>query len=174
MQLKIQTSRLTLLPFTTDICEESLSDSFAAIESLGIYPGNGWPDAETIDTLPRIINNLNKVSQPTGFESWMIIETNSNLLIGDIGFKGLPNDNGQIDLGYGIIENERRKGFALEAAAGLLQWAFEHKNVNAVTASCHISNTGSQKILSLLNFSIIKKEEEMIFWKRLKKKTITS
>lgn len=168
MQLKIQTARLTLIPFTIGICQESLSHNFTAIKSLGIYPGKGWPDEETIDTLPRIIKNLNKVGQPSGFESWMIIENERKLLIGDIGFKGLPNLNGEIDLGYGIIENERKKGFAIEASSAVLQWAFEQKNVSAITASCHTSNFGSQKILSLLNFSILKKDDEMIFWKRLK------
>jgi ribosomal-protein-alanine N-acetyltransferase len=69
MQLKIQTSRLTILPFTFNICEESLSNSFGIIASMGICPGNGWPDPETLDTLPRIIKNLSKVNQPSGFES---------------------------------------------------------------------------------------------------------
>lgn len=127
MQLKIQTSRLTILPFTIEICEESLSNSFGTIAGMGIYPGNGWPDTETIDTLPRIIKNLRKVSQPSGFESWMIVDTSTNLLIGDIGFKGIPNEHGEIDLGYGIIENERKKGFAHEAATGILEWAFNQK-----------------------------------------------
>ena len=168
MQLKIQTSRLTILPFTIDICEESLLNSFGTIASMGICPGNGWPDQETLETLPRIIKNLSKVNQPSGFESWMIVDRSTNLLIGDIGFKGIPNEDGKIDLGYGIIENERRKGFAYEAATGILQWAFNQKNVRVITASCLISNIASQKILSLLNFSIVKKENEMIYWRLTK------
>lgn len=165
MQLKIQTARLTMLPFTINICEESLSNSFAAITSMGIYPGNGWPDPETLDTLPRIIKNLNKVSRPSGFESWMIVDTSNNLLIGDIGFKGVPGVDGEIDLGYGVIASERNKGFAYEAAAAILEWAFNQKKVKAITASCLIDNLGSQKILSLLNFSIIEEDNDMIYWR---------
>lgn len=80
MLLNIQTSRLTLLPFTKTICEETLNNSTAVLTRLGIVPCNGWPDLETLDTLPRIINNLNKVTKPTGFESWMMIESATNLL----------------------------------------------------------------------------------------------
>ncbi|WP_442591059.1 GNAT family N-acetyltransferase [Pedobacter sp. AW31-3R] len=168
MQLNIQTTRLTLLPFTMDICIESLSNVFGTIAGMGIYPGSGWPDPETLDTLPRIIKNLVKVNQPSGFESWMIIEKNTNLLIGDIGFKGIPNENGEVDLGYGIITKERKKGFALEAATGILKWAFQQQEVRSITANCLTDNLGSQKILSLLNFSIIKMDDEMIYWRLLK------
>lgn len=54
MEPEIQTPRLTILPFTIDICEESLSNSFHTIASMGIWAGNGWPDPETLDTLPSI------------------------------------------------------------------------------------------------------------------------
>ena len=95
----------------------------------------------------------------------MIVDTSNNLLIGHIGFKGIPNHDGEIDLGYGIIASQRKKAFAFEAAAGIQKWAFEQGNVRAVTANCRIDNIGSQRILSLLNFSTIKKDSEMIYWR---------
>ena len=142
-----------------------MNNSVVTLTGLGITPCDGWPDLETIDTLPRILNNLNKVEEPSGFESWMMIERNTKMIIGDIGFKGLPNETNEIDLGYGIIASQRKKGFANEAAAGILSWAFRQKTVKAITASCHVDNIGSQKILSLLNFSVIKQEDEMIYWR---------
>lgn len=163
--LYIQTPRLTLLPFTKIICEETLDNSDVTLKSLGIVPCKGWPDSETLDTLPRIIINLDKVKEPSGFESWMIIERDSNLIIGDIGFKGLQNEAGEIDLGYGIIDIARKKGFAYEASAGIVKWAFEQKTVKAITANCLVDNLGSKKILSSLNFSVIKKDDEMIWWR---------
>lgn len=93
------------------------------LTSLGIIPSEGWPDLETLETLPRIMINLDKVGKPSGFESWMMIERSTHLIIGDVGFKGLPNEAGEIDLGYGVIAKQRKKGFAHEAAAGILKWA---------------------------------------------------
>lgn len=84
MPLHIQTSRLTLLPFTKIICEETLNNSTVMLTSLGIIPCNGWPDLETLETLPRIMINLDKVKKPSGFESWMMIERSTNLIIGDL------------------------------------------------------------------------------------------
>jgi len=168
MLLPIETDRLILSLFTKKICEETLNNSFLELGILGITPSYGWPDTETLDTLPRILNNLNKVAVPSGFESWMVIHKDTNSVIGDIGFKGLPNELGEVDLGYGIMTNERQKGYAKEAAFGIIDWAFKQSPVKAITASCSKENLGSQKVLTSLNFNKIEEDHEMIFW-RLKR-----
>ena len=156
MELQIETDRLRLLPFTKQICEEVLAGSTAALSNMNIVTAFGWPDLETLDTLPRILINLNKVQSPSGFESWMIIDKSSNTILGDIGFKGIPNEHGEIDLGYGIVDSETRKGYAKEAATGLVEWAFAQSDVKCITANCSKENYASQHILAFLNFKIIK------------------
>ena len=168
MSLQIQTDRLKLLPFTIHICEEALSCSTSFLTDLGITPGYGWPDLETLDTLPRILNNLNKVKYPSGFESWMVLNKSTNTLIGDIGFKGLPNEHGEIDLGYGIIKSETQKGYAKEAASGLIEWAFKQTGIKAITANCSKENLASQQILTFLNFKKVGEDQEMFYWKLMK------
>jgi len=168
MSLQIQTDRLKLLPFTIQICEEVLSCSGSFLADLGIKPGYGWPDLETLDTLPRILNNLNKVKSPSGFESWMVLNKSTNTLIGDIGFKGLPNEHGEIDLGYGIINSETRKGYAKEAALGLIEWAFKQQGIQSITASCSKENWASQQILTFLKFTKVRDDQQMLYWKLTK------
>lgn len=165
MILEIKTNRLKLLPFTKEICEDVLLSSTSVLINSGINPAYGWPDLETLDTLPRIINNLSKVKSPSGFESWMVLHKNDNSLIGDIGFKGLPNENGEIDLGYGIIASERGKGYAKEAAIGLIEWAFDQSEIQAITANCLRESIFSQKILIALNFISLKDDDHMRYWK---------
>ncbi|PYF74086.1 GNAT family N-acetyltransferase [Pedobacter nutrimenti] len=167
MLLQIQTDRLKLLPFTIQICEEVLSSSTSCLTDLGISPAKDWPDLETLDTLPRILKNLNKVQSPSGFESWMVIHKSTNILIGDIGFKGSPNEYGEIDLGYGIVQSETQKGYAKEAALGLIEWAFKQAGIKAITANCSKENFTSQKILTFLNFTKIEEHQEMLYWKLL-------
>ena len=168
MSLQIETDRLKLLPFTIQICEEVLSCSTSSLVDLGITPGYGWPDLDSLDTIPRILNNLNKVKSPSGFESWMVLNKSTNTLIGDIGFKGLPNEHGEIDLGYGIINSETQKGYAKEAALGLIRWAFKQPGINTITASCSKENLASQRILTFLNFEKSGEDQEMIYWKLTK------
>ncbi|NSW91893.1 MAG: GNAT family N-acetyltransferase [Firmicutes bacterium] len=42
-------------------------------------------------------------------------------VIGDASFKGSPDENGMIEIGYGLIEEERKKGYCFEAVDGLLK-----------------------------------------------------
>ncbi|WP_282454610.1 GNAT family N-acetyltransferase [Flavobacterium pygoscelis] len=162
--LKLLTKRLILIPFTIEICETILKSDFRNLDSLKLNRAFGWPDAEVLETLPKIIDNLSRVEKPTGFESWMIIKKENYEIIGDLGFKGFnPHDN-NIDLGYGIIEEEQKKGYALEATNELIAWAFLNPIVKEITARCLMENEASIHLLKKLNFKIIKQDKEMIYW----------
>src|SRR5690606_2008390 len=131
MPLQIQTDRLKLLPFTIHICEAVLSGSTSSLAGLGIIPAYGGPELEGLDTLPRILTNLNKGKAPSGFGSWMVINKSTNTLVGGVGFEGLPKEQGDIDIGYGIIVSETQKGYAKEETLGLIEWAFRQTGVKA-------------------------------------------
>ena len=163
----ILTNRLILIPFTIKICNDILNNNFETIERLGLKRGKNWPDSDTSETLPKIISNLSKVFLPTGFESWMIIKKETNEIIGDIGFKGLNKLNNNCDLGYGIIESERRKGYAEEAAKSLINWVLNNDSSITITASTLIDNENSIKLLQKLNFIEIIRDEILIYWKFL-------
>ena len=79
---KLITERLILMPFTIDLCRNILKNDYRDLKVLNLKKGISWPDADVLDTLPRIINNLNKVEYPTGYESWMIIKKDTLEVIG--------------------------------------------------------------------------------------------
>ena len=161
---KLLTERLILIPFTLQICQNLLDGDFNAVHAMGLKKGISWPDDDVMDTLPRIINNLLLVKGPTGFESWMIVKNDTLEIIGDLGFKGIKHDDGTIDIGYGIIKEERRKGYAAEAVAALVDWAFSQTIVNQITARCAIDNSGSINLLKKLNFNETSRDSEMAYW----------
>ena len=100
---KVYTDRLVLIPFTLTASCALLAGDLSVLNALGLQPSAYWPDQEAIDTLPKIIKNLKLVQEPTGFESWMIVLKSNNTVIGDAGFKGQPNTEGEVDIGYAII-----------------------------------------------------------------------
>lgn len=109
---RLITERLILKPFTIQICQNVLKNNFSDLELHNYKRGKSWPDIDVLETLPKIINNLAKVGSPRGYESWMIIKKDTLEIIGDLGFKGFNNETESIDIGYGIIKEERRKGYA--------------------------------------------------------------
>jgi len=135
------------------------------LESLGLKTVKSWPDKESLETLPKIIKNLELVKEPTGFESWMIVNQDNMTVIGDAGFKGRPNANGEVDIGYSIIKEEQKKGFGFETAKALTDWALLHESVKDITASCFIKNTASIRILEKLGMHEVSRNTEMIYWR---------
>lgn len=161
---KLETERLLLIPFTKQLCHLVNDKNFIELKNKGLNAGEGYPDQETLDTIPKIIANIESSNGPTGFESWVIISKKEMKIIGDIGFKGIPNHAGEIDLGYGIIASERRKGYAFEAAKSLTTWAFSNMEVKKITAKCLIENEGSFKTLEKLDFENTSKDEQFLHW----------
>lgn len=161
---ELHTERLILIPFTIEICKNLMNNDFSDLYKLGLIKGKNWPDDDVIETLPKIINNLSIVDAPTGFESWMIIKKDTSEIIGDAGFKGFNYENENIDLGYGIIKEERRNGYAEEATKALINWAFSNEIVKEITAKCLVDNVGSIHLLQKLNFMEVKKDSDMIYW----------
>lgn len=166
---QILSDRLIFIPFTLDIATSILEGNLDVLEVLGLKTDKNWPDDETIETLPKIIKNLELVMQPTGFESWMIVKQDNMFVIGDAGFKGKPNANGEVDIGYSIIEKEQKRGYGFETAKKLADWAFSQEEVNFITASCSINNIASARILEKLGMQEISRDKEMIYWRISKK-----
>lgn len=162
---KIFTDRLILIPFTYNIAVTISEGNLDVLENMGLKTNNRWPDNETIETLPKIIRNLELVDGPTGFESWLIIRQDNMAIIGDVGFKGLPHDHGEVDIGYAVIKEERKRGYGFESAKALADWAFLQPNIESITASCCVSNAASIRILKKLGMQEIAREKGMIYWK---------
>ncbi|MHB8062952.1 MAG: GNAT family N-acetyltransferase [Ruminiclostridium sp.] len=162
---QILSDRLIFIPFTLDIATSVFEGNLDVLESLGLKRDKDWPDVESIETLPKIIKNLKLVIEPSGFESWMIVKKDNMIVIGDAGFKGKPDANGEVDIGYSIIEKEQKKGYGFETVKKLADWAFSQREVHFITASCLINNITSARILEKIGMQEISRDKEMIYWR---------
>lgn len=165
--MPIHTERLILIPFTLEVTNTLQSGDTSILLRLGLQLTPYWPDQEAIDTFPKIITNLNLVQEPTGFESYMVVHRESMTVIGDAGFKGLPNAEGEVDIGYAIIAQAQNRGYAQETAKSLINWAFQQPAVKAVTARCLLDNAPSARVLVKLGMQQVSTTEEFIRWKLL-------
>lgn len=161
---QLETERLILIPFTQDICENILYNDYELLYKQGYKRGKSWPDLDMMDTIPKIIGNLSINDYVTGFESWLIIRKDTQEIIGDVGYKGYNFEFQNIDIGYGIITEERGKGFAEEATRELIRWAFSQEIVKEITAKCFIDNAQSINLLKKLGFIQIHENEHVIDW----------
>lgn len=74
--------------------------------------------------------------------------------VGEVGFHGPPR-RGEAEIGYMIASPFRRKGYASEAAAGLLGWGESEGGLASVRASVDPGNLASLGVLRKLGFSVV-------------------
>lgn len=144
--MQIQTERLDLVPCTA----ENYSD-FAAHYDMG--PHINMHLAELEDR-PELL----------GWGVWMVVRRQDGKVIGDAGFKGLPDSAGVVEIGYGIAAEAQNQGFATEAVNGLIEWAFRTGRVKQVIAECTHCNAASIKVLEKLGMRRTGADDELLFW----------
>jgi ribosomal-protein-alanine N-acetyltransferase len=169
MSLKnIYTDRLILVPVTLEITKSLIDGDSKEIEKLGIKADEQWPRKDTMDILPIINSSLEKDKIPSGFEFWMIVKRDTMKAIGDIGFHGKPDEKGEVELGYGLIEHERGKGFGFEALKAIMDWLSFQESVKIVKADCLIDNKASARILEKAGMKEVSRDKNLIYWEFIK------
>ena len=149
--MKSETARLILLP-----CD---SQSAQVIE------------AQHYENGPQIADHVKELKNDPalyGWGSWLVLRKSDGLIIGDAGFKGKPDANQQVEVGYGFLESEWGKGYAAEAVECLLDWALHKKDVIKVIAETDLDNIGSIRVLEKLGMKRTQATYDMIYWEKNK------
>ena len=54
------------------------------------------------------------------------------------------------EVGWAMHPEEWGKGYAVEAARGVMDWAFKEMNVHRIVAFCHVGNSASVRVMEKL------------------------
>lgn len=100
-----------------------------------------------------------------GKEGWwlrfvLLKQGTARRLIGTAGFKGPPTKDGMVEIGYGLVASERRKGYATEAARALIAHAMSSGSVSYVTASTLSHLSTSIGVLHRAGFHLVARTED--------------
>ena len=86
------------------------------------------------------------VGPDTVFGQRLVVERETGLVVGGIGLFG-PPERGRVELGYGIVESRRGRGYATEAARAMVQLALGLPGVTEVVAGVDPTNAPSVRVL---------------------------
>jgi RimJ/RimL family protein N-acetyltransferase len=75
--------------------------------------------------------------------------------IGQCGFAGPPDSDGIVEIAYAVDVEHRGKGYATEAAMGLVAYAFEDPRVRVVRAHTLPQESASTRVLKKCGFAQI-------------------
>jgi ribosomal-protein-alanine N-acetyltransferase len=146
-QPAVSTPRLELVPCSIAVAD-ALADDVEEVERLlDVRLPSEWPDPELADFLPHYSSQLRQDPQALGYGVWLVIERDSRMVVGSAGFQGRPIADGEVEIGYGGHVDFRNRGYAIEAARALVEWAFEQPGVKCVMAQCDQDNIASRRVV---------------------------
>jgi [ribosomal protein S5]-alanine N-acetyltransferase len=159
---RLISDRLELIPLPAAAAAALPSDRAEASRLLGATLASDWPQPDLLAVLP-----LQASATPNGetFGVWVMVERRTSTVVGDIGFIGPPDPTGSVEVGYSVIPDRRRRGYATEAAHSLVSWAFEQPGVTVVVARCDSDNMPSIRTLERIGFRQTSEENGRISWR---------
>lgn len=143
---QIVTQRLNLCPMTEEEIGLLMED-IAAFETRWGCRYRGEPLDHEICSVFRTQRELlrENPAQMMFNTLWLMLLTDT--VIGSLCFKGLPDEKGRVEIGYGIAKDYEGQGYTTEAVAALCRSALEQPEVTAVIAETEKWNVASQRIL---------------------------
>lgn len=166
MVQNIVTDRLIIIPITYSLMCSVLNGDTEELKNSGINMNGKWPRKDTYDILHFLKDIMQKHNEASGFDIWMVVKKEDMTVIGDAGFKGKPDENGMIEIGFGLIEEEQGKGYGLEVASSLMEWAGKQRNVKTIIADCLLNNYASIKVLEKCGMNEVRRDSELIYWEK--------
>jgi len=110
-------------------------------------------DGELADIIKLQAEKVANGADPMFNSFWMIIREEDAVAIGSMAFKGSPNNNGEVEIGYGLGEAHRGLGYATEAVQGLCNWALQQGIASNVIAETEPGNDKSERVLERCGFT---------------------
>lgn len=132
----LESPRLTLVAAMPELIEADLAGHTELSEVLGAVVPAEWPPELLSGTVMRVVQEQLRDPAERGWSAWYLLymDDGAPVLVGMCQFKGRPDAAGSVEIAYSMLEQYQNRGFATEAVARLVRWAFGHQNVLEVAA----------------------------------------
>lgn len=150
MNVKIETERLVLRPFTEDDAAAASYNSRQPIVAHFMSDMVMETEEDALDFIRWLNNEKFDVSVPCVL---LAIELKSlSKCIGFIGVAPKPELNNEIEILFEIADEYHNKGYATEAGKAMIWWAFEQARQNVLSAIVKPENKASRRVIEKLGF----------------------
>ena len=147
-------------------------------ERLSIYPLSDQEMQDMINNEPdevlktayseMLAGSLKNPGQRIWHALWVLqLNDGSGRIAGSLSFKGL-NDNGMVEIGYGINPEFEGKGLMTEAVSAVVRWAANQPGVLSIEAETEHDNIASRRVLEKAGFipsGVVGQEGPRYIWR---------
>ena len=148
---RLETERLLLVALVPEDIEALIAGD---LERASLLTGFTFPpeDPKLGSDLSWHLSALRADSNQRLWRIRVVVERHSKTVVGSINLKGPPSADGDVEIGWGLIENARRKGYATEASAAVLNWIVQQSGISSISATIPDENYSSQRLARRLGF----------------------
>lgn len=146
--VNIETERLFLVCLMPEEIESIISGDF---ERVSLLTGVCFRPAD-----PKLgvdwswhLKALKANSNQLAWRVRVIVERSSNTVVGSINLKGEPIA-GDVEIGWGLNNDARGKGYATEASAAVIYWVAQQAGVSSISATVPDDNYPLQRVAARL------------------------
>jgi [ribosomal protein S5]-alanine N-acetyltransferase len=167
--IEIQTERLRLIPLSREQLVCSLENLPELEDSLGMTVSKPVLTERMRQAIYRKIDMMDTVDERLHpwYTYWLIVIDENQCGAGLVGFQGVPDDDGQIDITFIMDPTYQHHGYTTEAARALVAWAFEEPSCKFVVArGVQKDNPASRRILEKLGMSVYEETEDSLSWRK--------
>jgi ribosomal-protein-alanine N-acetyltransferase len=169
----IETPRLRLLPYAPAQFL-ALLEGVPQFEALiGLQAAEGLRDfLVSEDVSPAWLAQLRSSSTVDPWvHGFAVVHKGSRSIIGGAGFKGPPDEQGMVEIAYGIVPGYQGHGYATEAAALLVTFSLDSGRVRLIRAHTLPTPNASTRVLAKCGFErigeVVDPEDGLVWrWER--------
>ena len=163
----IETRRLLIRPLSYDELLKHITSPSGLAEDLGLKASESLIEK---DTQEAILNDMlphlsDSTKESLFYTMWIMIEKYKRVIIGGICFHGEPDDNGEVEIGYGTDLGYRNRGYMTETISGMTKWAKDSGKIKAIKAETNRNNVASISVLEKNKFEIIEQKKSSVVMK---------
>lgn len=161
----IQTERLELIPLTLNQLKLWIEDIPALEKELECSYKGELIEGFFLEILKGQYEiTLKDPDNYVWHSFFFLIRKEDRVIVGSADFKDIPNENGEVEIGYGLGKEFEHNGYMTEAAKAMCDWALKQNGGKSVIAETELENFASQNILERCGFKEDKRGET-IWWR---------
>lgn len=147
----LETERLLLRHITSDDFESLYRMNSDPVVMKFVGDGSVRDHEQMVKEMEMLISHY---TRKPGLGIWATVEKSSGNFLGASGLVYYDNTP-EIEIGYRMLREYWNKGFATEAAFGLLEYGFQTLRLKKIVSSAHVDNVASTRVMEKIGMTYV-------------------
>lgn len=144
----LETKRLTIRPI--QIGDKNEVFEYRSDKATNQY--QGWIPETLSDVETFIEDVLEQMNEPETWFQFVVIEKETQKIIGDLGVHFLGSENRQAEIGFTLSKNFQHKGYATEAVKRVIDYLFKALGKHRIITSIDPANKNAVRLVERIGF----------------------